>query len=597
MSASSTTATPSSVSTAHSRWFSLTAWAALAGLLIANLPLMACMPLTADPVLYDLQARTALEGGVLYRDIVEPNLPGIVWVHMAVRTLFGWSSVALRLFDIVVVTGIVALLAGWVHRQPSRGVPPRPGPARPGSALKTATVPIVALLLFWFYFSLSEWTHCQRDVWLMLPALCAAWLRWRQTLRLSLEPRANRQAAFAWGVLEGVLWAAAFWIKPFVALPALAAIIVSALLTRRWRLVAADGLGVLGGGLIVGGLGSAWLLETGAWPHFWEMALEWNPAYFAAGRERWSLERYLSLQERFYPWSLVHLIAVPLALLNLLRVRPGFSEDRVSGHDDARNPVSQKIPGFCETARAALLSALYLGWVFEAHCLQHLFDYAHVPGTMLGVALAALHWPRRPETRRFAGLCLAAGVVVAALTSPATQPRRLAWWPVCLTEGSTYEVRAALQIVPVPNWNDLEPVIAFLEKQDPADGELTAYNVFLIHLYPELELRPSTRYAFLNILIIVFKDRSETIQAALEQSRQRFVVSSLIEDGMSARDLDAVDPADPPRLPPAFPRERLSQFPYNQRLVFRSGQYVVHEIVNPVGPLCTDSFPLDGDAR
>ena len=59
-------------------------------------PLFLCAPLGPDPVMYDLQARVVDDGGVLYRDILEPNLPGAVWIHSVVRHIAGWSSEALR---------------------------------------------------------------------------------------------------------------------------------------------------------------------------------------------------------------------------------------------------------------------------------------------------------------------------------------------------------------------------------------------------------------------------------------------------------------------------------------------------------------------
>ena len=70
-----------------------TAWGVLALLLAVNVPLFLCMPLTDDTTLYDLQARNLMQGGVMYRDIFEPNLPGVVWVHIAIRSLLGTSSI------------------------------------------------------------------------------------------------------------------------------------------------------------------------------------------------------------------------------------------------------------------------------------------------------------------------------------------------------------------------------------------------------------------------------------------------------------------------------------------------------------------------
>ena len=38
------------------------------------------MPLFSDVIHYDLSARNLLRGGVHYRDVLDINLPGMVWV-------------------------------------------------------------------------------------------------------------------------------------------------------------------------------------------------------------------------------------------------------------------------------------------------------------------------------------------------------------------------------------------------------------------------------------------------------------------------------------------------------------------------------------
>jgi hypothetical protein len=271
-------------------------WLAVGLLVVANVPLMLCMPLPADAVLYDLQARTALSGGLLYRDIVEPNLPGIVWCHMAIRSLFGWSEAALKWVDLFVVAGIVSLLIRLAGR----------------TTTSQSALAGFAFAAIGFYCSTPEWVHCQRDIWLMLPALGAFTLRAARLRRVPDSPRRT----FLSSVIEGTLWACAFWIKPYVAVPALAAIVMS-LAIGRSRVrghVLADVAGVLVGGALVGALGSAWLIATGVWPHFLEQMLKWNPVYFEHGRTRWTLNQYVSLSRDLAPWCFVHLAAVPVAL-------------------------------------------------------------------------------------------------------------------------------------------------------------------------------------------------------------------------------------------------------------------------------------------
>lgn len=535
-------------------------WLALIVFLAIGLPLMICAPLTADPITYDLQAMTALDGGVLYRDLLEPNLPGVVWVHMVVRSQLGWSTYAMRGFDLAVFAGIVLLL---VHS------------ARGAASIRDFRLltPLLALMLCWCYFSMSEWSHCQRDTWLMLPALTALAIRIRQMQRVSVR-EVGRVELLIWGVFEGLFWGMAFWIKPFVSVPALAVLVVSAWINRNWRTSAWNSSGVLLGGLICGACGSYWMIQTGAWPHFWDMALNWNPEYFEMGRDRWTLDRYTMLFKRFMPWSLLHFVAIPLAVRNLCQL------PRVQLIHQSRTA-------------ACLLSAAYLGWLVQAHALQHLFDYVHVPAVLLAICVLAASWPKDRVHLPVAKLGLATLILVALLSSRATNPYRLSWWKACFTEGSTPEVRCGLQHMPLPDWQELQPVIDFLKSKDLKQGELTAHNVFLIHLYPELGLKPSTRYVFLDIYTRIFKSRTDQIEEALEQSGQRYVVSSLLENGMLPEEIGTCLPDQPAELPAKFPAEETRYFPYNQKLVFRSGQYVVHEIVRPVAPLNTRSLPLD----
>ncbi|HVJ86266.1 MAG TPA: hypothetical protein VM452_11520 [Caulifigura sp.] len=558
---------------------SLWAWAAVAALVIANVPLMLCMPLPADAALYDLQAKTALSGGVLYRDIVEPNLPGIVWCHMAIRSLFGWSEVALKWVDLVVVGAITWLLVRLVaRRRTADGFESEAG---------SAVLAGLAFVIIGFYCSTPEWVHCQRDIWLTLPALLAFTLRTQRSVADAAnvgQPTALSPIALQ--VLEGTLWGCAFWIKPYVAVPAAFAVALSLLLMRRrgatWRRLTADVLCVVAGGALTAAAGSAWLVATGTWQPFLEQMLEWNPVYFANGRSRWTLSQYVSLSRDLAPWCLVHIVALPVAAMIVWRtMRTSW---RVRPQPDVANHAPDHI--------SALLAALYLGWMLQAHFLQHPFHYCHTPTVFLAAAVLATQWPAPRASRRIANLAFAASIVVAFIQAPCFAPARLAWWSDCITRGAKADVKCALHHRNLPNWVELQPVIEFLRDQNLKDGELTAYNVFLVHLYPEVGVMPSTRYVFLDVLMQVFHDRSDAIQAALADSPQRFVVCSLLENGMSADDIAAAGPGVQETLPPAFPAEHASEFPYCLPLVFRSGQYVVYRVDRDLGQLNTTPRPL-----
>src|SRR5438874_12446013 len=65
-----------------------------------------------------------------------------------------------------------------------------------------------------------------------LPALVALRLRGRQADRLASR-HATNSALAGWAFVEGMVWAAAFWIKPFVAVPAVACWLLTARYARR----------------------------------------------------------------------------------------------------------------------------------------------------------------------------------------------------------------------------------------------------------------------------------------------------------------------------------------------------------------------------
>ena len=552
------------------------AWSLLALLLVANVPLFLCQHLTSDAVIYDLQARCALDGGVLYRDIVEPNLPGAVWIHMTVRCLFGWSSLALRTADLVILTAVLTLLVPLISPKKECRF-----------SLRVAGL---AMAIFSLYFTLTEWCHCQRDLWMLLPSLAAVHLR-RRGSQLDVSSGTDRtNTSIKRGMLslvEGAFWGIAFWIKPHIAIPAACVLVVSLFRSASWRSKLADVALVICGGAVVGAIGSAWLIQTGAWLPFWEMQLEWNPEYLRAGRAKFSLARLQSLWNGFAPWSWLHVPAVVLAVAQIkaLFTKLRGSTDSVSREGDASAESTV-------TART-LLAALYLGWMAQILLLQHPFAYVHLPGVVLATALVFSYRP--PQSAKLVvGMSAACFGFLVWTSSTAVNPGRLALWRECLASGPTAAVRSRIQIESQPDWRHLQPVIEFLPTQNLQDGELTAYSGGLIHLYPELGLAPSTRYVYLDVLARLFPSRAAEIHSALDNSKQRFVVSNLREAGLSEKRIAA--PADPDTLlPPDLPESRLAEFPLTQPVVFRSGPYLVHRVEKPLGPLCTEYSPLAED--
>lgn len=602
------------------------AWTLLALLLITNGPLFLCMPLTDDAAMYDLQALNWLRGGVLYRDIVEPNLPGAAWIHAAIRATLGTSSLALRSVDLLLFSGVVALSRAWLVRQ--------------GSAPTAVAWSVLFLCLC--YFSLSEWCHCQRDGWLLLPGLVGLTLRRRQLQRLREDPlRASvpgTASTAGWAFLEGLCWGAGVWLKPMIAIPALGVWSLSTLYIGNWRRSLVDLLGLVSGGLLLGGIGIAVLVWSDAWPFFRTMLVEWNPRYVAAGREQWTVGRFAAMQVRFFPWQLLHFAAIPVALLTIGRALrewwKGRNVEKSKGRDaEGANSGSADASGSqslatCDSLTLRLfdfstLSVFYLAWLLQSYLLQHLFDYVHAPGLLLAIVVLAGRCPVRSPTRtnpdsgessrdgnaaRFAarksvglrrrgrasGLALVGFVVLVLLTTPVVRVGRLSWWWNCVREGSTAEARDRLKYFSVPSWRDLERVADFLRDRGLADQQLTCYHNSLIHLYGMLGVRPSTRYAYLEQAVAFFPERHPVFLQSLRDSRQQYVVTDLVASGLSLDRIEQLAPEGVLPRPPRFPSRLREVYPWSQPAIFRAGPYLVHQVRPPLGHLESPrSFPRE----
>ena len=573
-------------------------WLVLAALLVAGLPLFVCMPLWPDVTLYDLAARNVLRGGVHYRDIFDTNLPGMVWLHALVRSLFGWSSEAMRAADAVVVALTTAALALFLGKL---------GVSRAGRAWFAVAVAA-------FYPFLTEFCHCQRDTWMLLPAAVALHLRFRQ-LRRCQSGSPPARSVFRAAAGEGVAWGLAFWIKPHVAVPALFVWLASmarvggsspasspgAVPASPWRLRGADFLGLLCGGLLAALPGVAWLIASGAWPYFWDVLLNWNAGYYTWTADEMELRLGMVLVY-FAPWSVAHVLAIPAALAALAQAR-----------------VWRRRPAQESPAREgrALLAALYLGWLAQAVFLQKGFHYVHAPAVLL--ALASLASWRFPVGPVFLAWCVAGGLVhefapeapalearLAQLrkTYPATCRELIPWHPLadrhwpelwvrCWREGSTPELRDRLSGLPdihcAPGWVELQAVADYLRQFDLKDGELLCWNDSTHPLYLMLNVRPAVRYMHVGTALNIRGHRGDILRD-VRAARPRFVVSDFLLVGFYYD-----FPYDPPAgrpfdLPEAFPADVRAVYPWCEPVVFRAGRYCVHV---PTGPARTIDPPYE----
>lgn len=531
------------------RWPRRVAGTALAALLVVNVPLFLCMPLATDANLYDLCARNVLRGGVHYRDVLDNNFPGIVWLHAGIRSVVGWRSEAIRLADLGILTGIVLLLLRWLK------VEGRPLTVRLWTAFA----------LFGYYFSTSEWCHCQRDTWMLLPALAALHQR-----RLQVDRLLNGQRCAAWAVREGLLWGAAFWIKPFVAVPAVLCWLASAVLVtrqapRQFRWIFADLAGLLFGGMLIGGLGCLWLWRSGSWPYFWDVFLNWNAEYLASGRSRFSnVALWRDFMLRSFPWTLAHVVAVPVALLALQRA--------LSRH---------ALPAM---GAQALLATFYLGWLVQAVLLQNLLDYVYVPPVLLAVAVVA-GWSPPPRLARASLAGLLVFSVAALLAHPSRRPERLALWGRCTHEGSTPQLRSRLALLPTTDWEELARVRAYLHEWHCSDEELLCFTAYTLPLYLELDVKPATCFAYFDVYYDNYPKHRRAMRDELLRREPRFIVAdlqTLLPTWPEERHpLSQHWPAD---LPVGF----RDQYPWTRPVVFRAGRYVV---LMSDGPMLRDDDP------
>jgi len=553
------------------------AWAVTAVALIVGVPLFVRMPPWCDLTLYDLAARNLLSGGIHYRDVFDTNLPGFVWALTAIRASLGLSMEAVRAVDLVIVAAIVLLL----DRLAARGGAPAWARAW---AIAGAAV---------FYPFTSEMNHCQRDVWMTLPAAAAVLLRVR---RLSVGG-----GAFRWGVIEGALWGLAVWVKPHAAVPAL----VVWLATVRWvaarggrRAIAADLAGNVFGGLLVGAAGISYLVWSGTWPHLVEVFTVWNTGYMRQTFGQW-LPR-LGLQLSYFPpWSYLQLLSVPFAVAD---IRRGFIRS-----DNGQDSI--------KLGRLAL-AALYLGWTGQALLFQREFHYVHVPETLMLLAyLASRGWaagafgvgwlvasslvvlagvpdgsppPGRPDIRPLPRL---------ALRHPAFDMDRMRHWDDCwrtdLGPDEWRKRRNDLRLIsayPAANdWVQLGEVVDWLAARGVADGDVMAWHDTPHAVCVELGVRPGFRFQHVRQMSCIGPVQAAAIQRELcgTVGRVRYVVSDLTIPWAFEDDwVGGFDSAGPDLYPTEMPAEVRRQFPYQQPAVFRSGgghgRYIVHELRQPI---------------
>ncbi|WP_166823881.1 hypothetical protein [Thalassoroseus pseudoceratinae] len=518
----------------------------LVAILAVAVPPFLRTPLTNDAIYYDLQARHLVDGGKLYEDMFEPNLPGVVWLHVAVRSIAGDSWEALRVFDLLMFSAAVFIAVRWIV--------PKGVSARSRYYLAAAC--------FLFYFSQTTWCHCQRDVWMTVPVLGALALRIRQTERIQSGTVSNT-ILFGLGVLEGLVWGAGVWLKPHVVLMAGMVWILSVTMTRQWRRIAVDSAGLLVGGLIIGGAGVGWMMSVGCWSAFWETMTKWNPEYATSGQAHKTFIRYLELLYFLSPWVWLHVLAVPVACL---AIRRSFRADRT----DSDLPV-------------ALLSICYLTWTIQAFALQHLFHYIHVAPILLGIVVVAMSFRSRVSSLGRVGVL--GFVTVAVLCSPLLRFERLGlWWP---SIRSPLPVRVAERLGGATanrQLEDIDKVADFLAENEVGTRDVWCYNSELVALYDRMRLTPPTRYVYTLELLVFLPSRRQEIWQAHRNTPIRYLVANIETSLLRDQQIREVkDRARSLRTGGDMPESDIPlPYPLDSPIVYTAGNYYVFDLgTNP----------------
>lgn len=507
--------------------------------LAGGVPLFLRTPLWCDLSLYDLAAKNLLAGGVHFRDIFDTNTPGFVWLLVLIRSVVGWSPEALRSTDLLIVGGIVFSLCRLT---------------RLGGASRLNRLWLVAGCAGFYLFT-HEMVHCQRDVWLALPALLAVGERVKRLTRPT--PRLL-DGVFLRAALEGVLWAVAVWIKPHFLLVAVFVWTFTAprLAGGGWRLLLTDAGGCLLAGGLFGAAGVGYLMATGTWEPFVQVMTDWNVGYmeYTFGELP---SRAGCMLGWFPPWNFLLPLTVAAAVAGMIDAR--FWSGRF--HSPARGGFLHQVPvrwvwfqqGTDEQRYArAVLGALYLAWVAQGLFLQRAYLYVHAVEVLLGMAvLAGYRWN---AAALIAGWLLAVQICWVAIPGPLGEWTKLSYdvqtaftphpafdrsrmqhWPACFPpmEGAErcWRLDALKQERNHPasfSWTELDEVAGYLRHRQIGDRELVCWHDSPHALYLLLDVKPGLRFMHVNTARLISTECDHRVCDELRaNTAARFVVIDL----------------------------------------------------------------------
>jgi hypothetical protein len=266
---------------------------------------------------------------------------------------------------------------------------------------------------------------------------------------------------------------------------------------------------------------------------------------------------------RFFPWVMIHLMAVPLAIQLLLNNPPLSPVLRGEGNSSPQ----------AGDAFIRLAATLYLFWLFQAVVLQHYFDYVQLPAILLAIGLVA--WFCATTSKVILKGCLLAFLFLCpVLRYPLQLAQRWPYWERSVREGSTAEVKDGLTLLHRVEWRDLKKVEDFLRERHVQDGELTCFSIQTISLYNALEVRPAMRHLILQSNFTIFANHRNQIREEVDAGLQNYIVVDLWKRDVPYRDIP-VQAGDTDLPDWIFPKNYKQLYPEPHDLLFRAGRYVV----------------------
>src|SRR5579871_3427365 len=334
---------------------------------IVVLPLFVCLPPYSDNDFYGIAANYIRKTDVIDKEdrswsLLSPTAPiwndrgyilekedrsfyfppGLALSRLAIDTISGHRHEGIVIADLIVMAMNFALLVAWFRYRMTK-----------------AQAIASWLILMGFYLTTPEVVHFQPDPWMFLPTIAGLHLRRRQLPRLFNRDAVPIKNVIGWSVLEGMMCGAACLIKPYAIIPMLTIWKVSSLLAlilnaRKWGRTILDVIFLQIGGLIAALFWFLWLVFDGGLLHFRDTFL-WAYVYQSTAAS-WSL-KLLGTLTQVMPWSLVHLWALPLSIVLLVRAfRKAMRESQVDGDMTVWNE--------------AIYAAFYLAWSIECTFMQ-----------------------------------------------------------------------------------------------------------------------------------------------------------------------------------------------------------------------------------